>query len=273
MPQQLIPETTGSLSRDTKFSNAALANVIVGQTDAALKDNLTASGLARSIHGNQTIFIGTRQVTSNNQNPFAISFVDDTIAWYVSDYETGGPDGRGIGLVWDGGDDFYAAFSVDGGGSGLETLASNGWMRSYGSGGGPKVTVLARLDAATGLQDAGLNGQGTFVSSVLSNGRTNSFVPTELGLDASGDVILNANSWFAPRGINRQAMAEVDSSSGSPFEYSIVFDADLGAAQGAAAAAAAAATTTTTTAMTTATTTTTNNTTPATVMTTTPTTT
>ncbi|MGK7891694.1 MAG: Ig-like domain-containing protein [Leptolyngbyaceae cyanobacterium] len=235
MPQQIIPVTTGVITKgkDTLFSNSLVSNIAVGETAAVLKADLMASPLARVTQGNQTIFIGTRQATPNNQNPFAVSFVEDTVQWFVKDYETGGPDGRGLGLIWDGGDDFYAAFSVDGGGSGLESLSSKGWMKSYGSGGGAKVTVLARLDAATGLQDTDLSGQGTFVSSVLGTGKTNSLAPTELGLDAGGNIILKANSMFAPRGVNKQAMTVVDSSSGSPFEYAMVFDADLGTAKGA----------------------------------------
>ncbi|NJL01890.1 MAG: hypothetical protein HC838_10660 [Spirulinaceae cyanobacterium RM2_2_10] len=236
VPTTTLAATLGSVSDVSPF---APFSVTVGSDAAALKSELLGSDLARATVGDQTIFIGTQQVSGINQNPFAISFLGDTVQWFVDDYETGGPDGRGVGIVWDGSDSFYSAFTVDGGGSGLEDLTSNGWLSSYGSGGGPKVTVLAKLSAATGLQGADLDGMGTFVYSVRqSDGQTNTLTPvtpTGLSLDDAGNVVLNADSFFAPLGIDKTNMTEVDISGGSPFDYWIAFDPTLETALGACA--------------------------------------
>ena len=120
--------TLGEISDNTIFN---LPTIDVGMEMASLKTDLLNSELARAMVGNQTIFIGTEQVSVNNQNPFAISFIDNTVQWFVDDYETGAPDSRGVGIVWDGSNEFYSAFRVDGGGSGIESLAINGWLNSF----------------------------------------------------------------------------------------------------------------------------------------------
>ncbi|MCH2246571.1 MAG: hypothetical protein MK111_18395 [Crocosphaera sp.] len=229
---EAVAVTMGSVSNNT-FLN--LPTINVGTENQSLFTDLLDSDLARASFNNQTIFIGSEQVSANNQNPFAISFVNNTIQWFVDSYETGGADGRGVGLVWDGGQEFYAAFAVDGGGSGIESLTTNGWLNSYGMGGGTRSTVLARLDATTGQQTGVLNGMGTFINAILNNGRSNSLIPTGLSLDNQGNVFLSANSFFGPRGIDRTRMEEVDVSGGSPFRTLTVFDSTLNTAQSACA--------------------------------------
>ncbi|HEU4537657.1 MAG TPA: hypothetical protein VFS00_26235, partial [Polyangiaceae bacterium] len=112
---------------------------------------LAASGLARVSAGGATIYVGFHQVSGDNQDPFAARVEGDRVAW-CRYHENDGPDGRAVGLTWDGGPFAYVVYTVVGGGTDLEMP---GWFRSYGGhaaigGGNKKVGVVGRLDAATG---------------------------------------------------------------------------------------------------------------------------
>ncbi|MGK7943771.1 MAG: hypothetical protein AB4058_04815, partial [Microcystaceae cyanobacterium] len=52
---------------------------------------------------------------------------------------------------------------------------------------------------------------------------------------AQGNVLLEANSFFGPRGIDTTRMNEVDTSGGSPFRTLTVFEPELNSALGACA--------------------------------------
>ena len=156
--------------------------------------------------GGTTIYIGTRQVSSSNQDPRLVRFDDGEQTWCRRDIERSSVDGRGYGLLWDGGDELYAVFGVDGTNGSperdLRRATIGGWLSSYGAGGGARVAVLARIDAATG----DLVG-GTFLRSELSNGRTNSFTVVGLELLSSGaGVRMQADSFFSPLDENRQRL-------------------------------------------------------------------
>lgn len=210
----------------TGLSAININNVKFSATDS--QTTLETIGAAKVSFGNTTIYIGTNQASPNNQNPIITSFTNGVRDWVKSDYETGGPDGRGLGLLWDGSDRLYAAFTIDGGGSGIESLATNGWLSSYGSGGGSQVTVLAQIDPLTGGQGSAIApaGNGTFISALLSSGNTNSLVPT--GLSFSGNnIVLEADSFFSPRDINRNRQTQTTPGITSPFDYTITFTGDL----------------------------------------------
>ncbi|MEM6971402.1 MAG: hypothetical protein AAF577_01255 [Pseudomonadota bacterium] len=186
------------------------------------------SGAASFTVGDTTIYVGTRQVSATNQNPVVASFTNGVQDWRREDYETGAADGRGRGVVWDGLGQLYAAFTIDGGQSssvGFEAFTLDGWGQNYGSGGGPSVAVLLRLDPATG--DA-LG--GTYVISQLSSGNTNTVVPLRLGLrDGAGaerDVFFAGDAFFLPLSTDRSRMTAPPGAS-SPFEYRLLFDAAL----------------------------------------------
>ncbi|MEM6839424.1 MAG: DUF4114 domain-containing protein, partial [Cyanobacteria bacterium P01_C01_bin.120] len=143
-----------------------------GSTEAAI----AASGAARITIGSQTIYIGTNQVATNNQNPIVASFdsVNPANNWIRTDYEVTGADGRGVGIAWDG-NSLYGVFTVDGTqGTPNQDFrraandAEQAWLRSYGQGGGPTVSVLARIDPTNGeLVDA------AYLSAVLNSGNSN----------------------------------------------------------------------------------------------------
>lgn len=189
---------------------------------------ISSTGAARIKLGTQTIYVGTQQVTSINQNPIIASFDSSNPAnnWVRTDYEITGADGRGYGLFWSG-SQLYGVFSVDGTQGTpdqdfrrVSGTATQSWLRSYGTGGGPKVAVLAKLNPATGeMTDA-------VYLSAINSGKSNSFVVTGLTTNAAGNVVVSAESYFAPRRPDGQAMTQT-TTAGSPFDYTLEITPNL----------------------------------------------
>jgi hypothetical protein len=190
---------------------------------------IAATGAARLKLGTQTIYIGTQQVSSNNQDPIVISFdsSNPTNRWTQTSYEVTGTDGRGYGLFWSG-SSLYGVFSVDGTQGTpdqdfrrVSGRATQSWLRSYGSGGGAKVAVLAKLNSATGEMT-----EAVYLSAILSSGKTNSLAIANLAVNAAGNLVINAQSYYAPRRPDGTAMTQVTSGS-SPFGYVLEITPDL----------------------------------------------
>ncbi|HEY9736336.1 MAG TPA: hypothetical protein V6D06_08640, partial [Trichocoleus sp.] len=99
--------------------------------------------------------------------------------------------------------------------------AEQAWLRSYGQGGGPKVSVLGRIDPATGQMLS-----AAYLSALLGNGDSNSLTVTGLAVNSSGNLVVSAQSFFAPRRPNGQAMTQLTSGS-SPFAYTVEITPDL----------------------------------------------
>jgi hypothetical protein len=138
--------------------------------------------------------IGWQQVSPDNQDPVLARVEGDTLIWCLSP-EQEAPDGRGYGLAWNGGESFYAAYTVVGGGTAFD--GASGWLSDYGSlgsGGNKTVTVLARHRASDGQITA-----STFVAAQLGSRRAvNSLSPRALTVLADGSVELLADSAFSP---------------------------------------------------------------------------
>lgn len=186
----------------------------------------SASGAARVDVGKMTVFIGTRQVTSINQDPVVLAYEGGKLKWSNTKYETTGADGRGYGLFYNG-SSLYAAFSVDGTqGTPAQDFrrvsggATQAWMRSYGSGGGAKVAVVAKLDPANG------NLQSAVYLSAINNGKSNSFAVKGMSMNGK-NLWVNGISYFAPRKIDGAPMKQIDMTKKSPFSYTIELTPDL----------------------------------------------
>ncbi|MFE4107198.1 DUF4114 domain-containing protein [Almyronema epifaneia] len=202
----------------TSFSDS-----VVKFSPADSEATIAALSGSKIVLGDQTIYIGTQQVSANNQNPI-ISLFDSSNPlnnWTRTDYEITGADGRGIGLAWTG-SELYGVFTVDGTqGSPSEDFrresqdAQQTWLRSYGQGGGPTVSVIGRIDLATGeLVDA------AYLSALLSNGNSNTLVVNDIAVNNAGNLVVSADSYFSPRRPNGSAMQQVGSGS-SPFAYTV----------------------------------------------------
>jgi hypothetical protein len=171
--------------------------------------------------GLTTIYIGYQQVTSLNKNPRIIRFDNGTKTWCRSDYETTNDDGTGYGLLWNGGNVLYGVFTSTGSqtGNDFRRFANNRWLSSYGSGGGAKVAVIARINPANGDVY-----YATFVTAKRpSDGKTNSLVVKSLSWNGI-NLTVNADSWWSPRRPDRNIMT---CSGSSPFQYTAVFTGDL----------------------------------------------
>ncbi len=171
--------------------------------------------------GQTNIYIGYQQVSSLNKDPRIISFQNGVKKWCRSDYETTNDDGTGYGLLWDGGNVLYGVFSATGSqpGNDFRRFATGRWLSSYGSGGGPKVATIAKINPQNGSVY-----YATFLTAKKADdGKTNSLVVT--GLSWNGvNLTANADSWWTPRRANTNSMV---CSGSSPYKYTAIFTGDL----------------------------------------------
>jgi hypothetical protein len=65
-----------------------------------------------------------------------------------------------------------------------------------------------------------------YLSAILSSGNSNSLSITNLSVNSAGNVVVKAQSYFAPRNPDGSAMTQV-STTGSPFDYTLVITPDL----------------------------------------------
>lgn len=135
------------------------------------EDSMAA--LAHVTVGTTTLYVGFEQVGGNNQDPFVARF-DAGKKVYCRYSETQGPDGRALGITWNGGPFAYVVYTIVGGGSDLE--GKGGWLGSYApngiSGGGPKVSYVGQVNVADGALSS-----GSFVIAVTSANKVNGMSP------------------------------------------------------------------------------------------------
>jgi hypothetical protein len=157
---------------------------------------------ATDSQGNQYL-TGFDQVSSNNQNPYVQKRDGNGNELWRYNYETTGVDGRGVIVAIDGQDRPWVIFTVDGGSNDTDYItrlrtdpdAFNGvYANSYGTGGGPKVSVIARLDPETGTIM-----RATFVTARLTSGNTNTLEITRIGF-TDGQVSFEISSAAWPPG-------------------------------------------------------------------------
>ena len=206
---------------------SALNSTTVKFNAGTSEANLIDLGAAKISFGNTTIYIGTNQVSGNNQDPIVTSFTNGIRDW-VNSYDSSGIDGRGVGLLWDeASSNLYGVFTADGGSNGANSFGAatqGGWLSSYGRGGGPKASVLLKLNPDSGEAEA-----GTYLRSQLSSGNTNTVAPTDLDF-VDGEVVFYGDAFFTPLGTDKQPFTEKTSDDGSPFAYRVVLSADLATA-------------------------------------------
>jgi hypothetical protein len=144
----------------------------VGTHCAAAAAEMEAAGVPGVTVGETTIYVGFEQ-DGQNQNPVFARF-DGGSQVYCEHHETEGPDGRAVGITWDGGDVAYVVYTIVGGGSSLED--KGGWLSSYApgaiSGGGPKVSYVGQVEVTHGTLQT-----GTFIIAVKSDTTVNSHSP------------------------------------------------------------------------------------------------
>ncbi len=215
----LLAVSAGGAAAQTPVRSIGTAkNINCKMTYAQLKN----SGTPFVKLGTVTFFIGYRQVSAINKNPVLVRFNGTQRVFCRTDYEVTGDDSTGYGLYWNGSKALYAVFSSTGtqgtSSQDFRRFATKGWLKSYGSGGGAKIAVIARVLAANGNVT-----HATFLSARKSDGKSNSLTVKDLSF-ANAQLTVRADSWFSPRKADRTAYTCTGS---SPFDYEIVFDAGL----------------------------------------------
>lgn len=202
--------------------------------EQAMLRGLRADKTLTDREGNQ-YRIGFDQASAINQNPFIVKRDPAGKQLWKMTYEDTPVDGRGVWIAMDGQGKLWAVFTVDGG-SNLtgaihrkavkNTQAFSGvFMNSYGSGGGPKASVIARIDPKDGKIE-----KGTFVAARLGNGRTNTLQIQRFGV-RDGQVIFEASTAAWPPGKGRTyapfpSITDADRVSGA-FKLVYAMDANL----------------------------------------------
>jgi gliding motility-associated-like protein len=210
------------------INTATTPKFTCGMTEAAI----IATGATKLSFDGSDYYIGTKQTTPMNQDPIIAKFTAGTLDWCKDDYETTGADGRGVGLFYSG-TALYAVFTVDGT-QGMTTedfrrFTTSGWLKTYtdgspSGGGGPKGSVIVKIDLTTG---DGMTGNGTFITALNSStNKTNSLVIRDMYVNGSGNIEIKADSYFAPRKTNKTAMTQIGMGS-SPHDYTLVLSPDL----------------------------------------------
>lgn len=187
---------------------------------AAEPVDFEAAGAAAVTVGDSTIYVAFEQI-GDNQNPVVARF-DGGVAVWCAVHETEGPDGRALGVTWDGGDHAYVVYTVVGGGTSLE--GKGGWLASYApgaiSGGGSKVSYIGRVATADGALAS-----GTFVIAVKSDNKVNSHGPAgAVNVLGSGEVEFFGASAHKP--IDADGASSMDCTD-YPFDSRYRFSADL----------------------------------------------
>lgn len=190
-------------------------------TVACGSDQASFEGAASVNVGGTTLYVGHEQVSANNQDPVLARFDDGELV-YCNYHEDDGPDGRAVGLTWDGGEFAYVVYTIVGGGSDLE--GKGGWLTSYApgaiSGGGAKVSYVGRVSATSGDLES-----GTFIISVVSSGEVNSHSPV-----AAPTVLQDGTVEFLGESAHKPIDADGQSSMNCtdyPFDSRYVLSADL----------------------------------------------
>lgn len=172
--------------------------------------------------GSKTVKYGYLQVSANDQNPIVALFENGEQVFCNKGIDTSPVDSKVLTAAYDATLGLFVAISVDGGSneSGyISRYTKSGWLSSYGSGGGSKVTVLLKINTTTGEPEA-----GTFIRAKLSNGKTNSLEATAINF-ASGSVKVTANSWYSPLKADKSTYN--CSGGSSPFTYTVTLNASL----------------------------------------------
>ena len=222
------PPKTGSGGNDQVIRDISTA--VAKFNGNSTQAQIIASGANSITIGSQTIYIGTEQVSSNNQNPILRSFdpKNPKNNWKRRDIETSGTDGRGYGLLWTV-KSLYGVFSVDGtqnDGTDFRKAASGAqlnWLKSYGFGGGARIGIIGQIDPSTGklLKAAHL-------SAITSSGRTNTLNISDATVNGKGNLVIKAKSFFSPRQPDGSAKEQKPGNNAdSPFDYTVELTSDL----------------------------------------------
>ena len=192
-------------------------------------DEIESTGAPSIQSGDTTIFVGFQQY-GDNQDPVFFRF-DGGQKVYCEHHEKESPDGRALGITWDGGPEAYVVYTVTGGGTAFDDLAKGGWIDHYGDGGNSSaVAVIAAVETQWGTVQ-----RATFVPAKRQNGtKTNTLRPADaITVLEDGTLEMVGESAFAPLNPDRSVMCIPDMEYPAPLDgadgpsYLARFEADL----------------------------------------------
>jgi hypothetical protein len=186
--------TTTKEDRDRDRRNAAV--LLLSQAPVVDSVRATCDGpagkprnernLVSVTAGNFVYHAGYSQITSTNQDAYVYRTMGGILDWCYY-YDTSPADTRGEALLVHQ-NSIFVAFTTDGGNATFKA-SEDAIQKSYGTGGGPKVSFLARLDELGSFQ------RGTFLAARLNDGKVNTLTPRSLTSSSSG-ILFEGNTAF-----------------------------------------------------------------------------
>jgi hypothetical protein len=147
--------------------------------------------------------VGFNQAGPENQNPFVRKKTGDGQIIWTKIYEATDVDCSGELIQIDDQGNVWVVFSIDGGSNEADNISqkevepgafTNTYQNSYGSGGGPRVAVVTRINPANGLIT-----KGSFVTARLDNGDSNTLSINSTGFN-NGNFAFQASTGAFPPG-------------------------------------------------------------------------
>lgn len=161
---------------------------------------LSSSESATDVDGN-LYEVGYNLVDETTENPVVKKFDANGELLWEMEHDNSPVDVRAEVVTIDNRNRPWVVFTLDGGSSSSsyitlkltsESAFSNVFQSNYGQGGGPLVSMIARINPENGVIE-----RGTFVTAQLNNGNTNKLHVRGIGV-ADGFVRVQAESAFRP---------------------------------------------------------------------------
>ncbi|MEM9983019.1 MAG: hypothetical protein AAF734_11025 [Bacteroidota bacterium] len=196
-----------------------------------IAEGLTSNSEATDSQGN-TYTVGLDQVQSDNQDPFVrkVDANGDEVWRYT--YESTPVDGRAVLVTIDAEGNPWVVFTVDGGSNDNDYISkkriqegafSNVYANSYGSGGGPKVSIITQIDA-----ERGEIMKGTFVTARTNDGRTNTLEITKIGFNEGNLAFeISSSAWPPGEGTSYQRFPDITDEDRINNRFKIYYEINL----------------------------------------------
>lgn len=159
-------------SMGTIIGVVSCKKIDISTSSSSSSSSITIEAISRNIGTEKSITLGTdrytvgyAQVSSNNQDAYVLKETNGQIVWSKY-YDKSPDDARGVAVNIQG-DNLVVAFSCTGGNTDYRATTGS-FQTSYGSGGGPKIMFLAKINPASGAIQA-----ATFVGCKLDDDKTN----------------------------------------------------------------------------------------------------
>lgn len=179
---------------------------------------LSSSASATDVDGN-LYEVGYTLVEETRENPVVQKFDANGELLWEMEHDNSSVNVRAEVVTLDTRNRPWVVFTLDGGSSSSsyitmkltsETAFNNVFQPNYGQGGGPLVSLIARINPENGVIE-----RGTFITAQLNNGNTNKLLVRGIGV-ADGFVRVQAESAFRPPHIGTSFIPHPDANEFGP---------------------------------------------------------